>query len=125
MPVVQPADDTATGMFFDFSSMSFVEAAPEPDLPELPEKVTQEEMKFMRIVAGYIDEWKIVRAAPRSYRLLSEADRRRMQTLYDSLQTAENVAALFMPKKRLKTLMDFANKHPAAVIYLCNKKGIR
>jgi hypothetical protein len=123
MPVVAVPASEAT--FFDFATLSLVEEAPQPVLPELPEKTTQEELRFMKIIAGYVDEWRTLRAAPRPYRYVADHERRKMATLFESMKTAENVAALFVARGRLKTLMDFAVHHAPEVLFICAQKGVR
>lgn len=123
-----PVDVTAqasTPMFFDFGALSVVEAAPTPSIPELPDKLTQEEMKLMRIIAEPAEGWQTIKGANKPYRYLSDADRRKMASFYEKISSAETVAALFVPKKRLAELVKYAIANPAAVVYVCTKKGIR
>ena len=120
-----PIETVDGTVFFDFANLAVVADAPTVELPPLPEKVTQEELKFMRHIAGAVDEWKGLRGDPKPYRYLSDGDRRKMEQAYAQIKQAETIAALFVPRKRLKELMDYATKHAGAVIYTCLQKGIR
>ena len=91
----------------------------------MPEKVTQEELRFMRMIAEWRSQWFSLRRGFVNYTDAPQNVAQDMENIYEKIQNAAQIATLFAPRRRVEQLTSYAKNHSRAVIYYCETKRVR
>lgn len=117
--------ESLIGRYFNPETMEFQDTPIEIEVPTLPEKLTQEELRYMKIITDATLEWRSVRGLQQSLTDLSSSQAFSMARSYEKIKEAQKVASLFVPKRRIEELTTYAKKNPRAVLYICDQKRVK
>lgn len=110
--------------WFDFDTHTFMDRPINYNYPDPPEKMTQEEWKFMKIIATNVKDWWSIRSTASEVTRLNERSLRDMEKVYETIEVARQVANLFGDRKRVKVICDYAKKNYRAALYYAAEQKV-
>ena len=106
-----------TAEFYNFETHQFQSTAPVFDFPELPAKLTQEEWRFIKLIAEASVKWWRFRNTSKRFDGLERNALAGMDENYKLITQSVVIARIFYQPRRIEELATYAKKNYRAILF--------